>query len=98
MKSSGRWRYSFLPVRFIIFDGRLIFLLIFTMVYPRQSTLVITLLVIFIFWLAERAGYTTPQALRFVRGWVAGPVRYAQSPLRRRSMSDFSGVGTKWMD
>lgn len=85
------WRYSWLDGRFIIFDARLAILIVLCVFFPHKAVYILTVVTAAVFWFIDKRGLSTPQALRFVRSWLAGPNRYACPTLKRRRLIDYGG-------
>jgi intracellular multiplication protein IcmT len=86
------WRDSMRVVRFFNFDARLSLLVPILLLYPRISTLVLTVVMIAVFYTLERYGLTFPAALRAIRVWMVGPDRAAWPFYRTRRMRDFGAT------
>lgn len=88
------WRDSMRPARFFIFDARSALFLAILLVYPRPSTFMLFVIILFFFYLLERVGLTFEAALRRMRSWLAGNERPAVIWTARRRMIDFGGGGS----
>ena len=82
------WRDSARPVRFWIFDWRLLVALVIWIFWPSLVTTSVVLLLIAVFRFAEARGYRLEAALRAMRARFAGR-RHALQPSRLRSFVDF---------
>ncbi len=82
------WRDSARPVRFWIFDWRLLVALVIWIFWPSLITTSVVLLLIAVFRFAEARGYRLEAALRAMRARFAGR-RHALQPSRSRSFVDF---------
>ena len=82
------WRDSARPVRIYVFDARLLLPAALLVLWPNTVTLVILLVLMIAFRIAEARGYRLAAALRAVRARLAGR-REALSPVRRRRFVDF---------
>ena len=82
------WRDSARPVRFWIFDWRLLVALVIWIFWPSLITTSVVLLLIAVFRFAEARGYRLEAALRAMRARFAGH-RRALQPSRLRSFVDF---------
>ena len=82
------WRDSGRPVRFWIFDWRLLVALVIWIFWPSLATTSVVLLLIAAFRFAEARGYRLEAALRALRALCAGR-RHALQPSRSRSFVDF---------
>ena len=82
------WRDSARPVRFWIFDWRLLVALVIWIFWPSLITTSVVLLLIAVFRFAEARGYRLEAALRAMRARFAGR-RRALQPSRSRSFVDF---------
>ncbi|WEX91553.1 IcmT/TraK family protein (plasmid) [Sinorhizobium garamanticum] len=76
-KKRNHWRESMRGPRLMIFDARLVFFFLLLTVHLAVWTALLLLAAIGVFWLAERAGYRLPGALRTVRATIAGVRRPA---------------------
>lgn len=82
------WRDSARPVRFWIFDWRLLVALVIWIFWPSIITTSVVVLLIAAFRFAEARGYRLEAALRALRALSAGR-RHALQPSRSRSFVDF---------
>ena len=82
------WRDSARPVRFWIFDWRLLVALVIWLFWPSLATTSVVLVLIAAFRFAEARGYRLEAALRALRARSAGR-RRALQPSHSRSFVDF---------
>ena len=82
------WRDSGRPVRFWIFDWRLLVAFVIWIFWPSIITTAAAVSLITVLRFAEARGYRLEAALRAVRARSAGR-RHALQPSRSRSFVDF---------
>ena len=80
------------PARFFALDARAAFPIVLLLFNLRIWTLVLTIVVISLFWIGERFGLRFEAALRAVRAWLVVPHRPAQAFQLNRRMVDLSGI------
>lgn len=83
------WRESMKPSKFLIFDGRVVLVIVPTFVYMRMWTLGIAIATMFIFWLFERKGVRADAIVRFLRSKIVGNKRSARGIHEERPAVDF---------
>lgn len=88
-KMLWHWRDSMRVVRFFGFDARLGLLVPVMLLYPRLSTLILTIVAVIVFYMLERYGLTFPAAFRSLRVWIIGSDRDAWPTGRRRKFVDY---------
>lgn len=71
------WRDTMRPARFFMFDARAALMVMFVLIHPRTSTLILFVVVMFLFYILERMGLTFEAALRKMRAWLCGNNRPA---------------------
>ncbi len=74
-KLGTHWRDSMRPIRFFSFDARVAFLIPVWLVYLRWSTIILSVIVFYVFKMLENKGLTFPAALRALRVWLFGRAR-----------------------
>ncbi len=74
-KLNWHWRDTMRTIRFVGFDARVSFLIPVWLVYLRTSTIILTIIVFYIFRTLEKKGLTFPAALRALRVWLIGNER-----------------------
>lgn len=83
------WRNSQKPIRFFMLDARCFASVVLFLFHARLWTLVLTLIVMFVFWVMETRGLTFEASLRAMRCWLLGRRRPANNRLAARSLKDF---------
>ena len=83
------WRNSMRPTRFFAFDSRAALAILLVIVHIREWTIVLAIVTMAAFWLAERRGYGLEAALRRVRAILLGPRRPATVFSARRTLNDY---------
>jgi len=86
IKDENFWRVTALPPRFLIVDARAVIAAPPLLFHARPVTLVYFIVVMGIFWLLERRGYTVPVALRMLRVLIGGLFRFPIS-IRRHEQN-----------
>ena len=86
--SEVSWRDTMRPVRFYLFDARLLVLFVIWIFIPSWWTTGLVILAMAVFRMAEARGYRFRAALRAVRARAAGE-RRALYPERLRRFVDF---------
>ncbi len=71
-KLNWHWRDSMRTIRFFSFDARCAILVPVWLLYLRWSTIIISIIVFYIFRYLENKGLTFPTALRALRCWMVG--------------------------
>ena len=86
--SQSTWRDTARPLRFFIFDARVLWALLIWAGQMRLETFVLALLGMSFFAVIELFGLTPMAALRYAKNALAGPARPLISPYdaRRRSL------------
>jgi intracellular multiplication protein IcmT len=83
------WRNTQKQARFFSLDARAFTAIFLFLVHARLWTFVLAIVVMLIFWILERAGFTFEAALRALRSWLLGRRRPATLRGRRRYWVDF---------
>lgn len=83
------WRDSMRIVRFFNFDGRCAILVPIWLLYLRTSTLILTVIVLFIFNYLEKKGLSFPAALRALRVYCIGRYRPGTPGVLRHKFIDY---------
>ena len=83
------WRNSMRPTRFFAFDSKAVLGILLVIIHIRMWTFVLALVVIGVFWLAERAGYSFEAAFRRLRVLILGPKRPAVALRAKRRLLDY---------
>ena len=74
-KLNWHWRDSMRTIRFFGWDARCAFLVPVWLVYLRTSTIILSIVVFYIFKFLENKGLTFPAAIRNLRSWIVGRSR-----------------------
>ena len=88
-KVNWHWRNSMRPVRFFAFDARAALPLPILLIYPRTSTIILTVLTLIVFRYLENKGLTVPAALRNFRSWVVGKNRPGWRTVHKKKFIDY---------
>ncbi len=80
------------PARFFALDARAAFPIVLLLFHFTIWTLVLTFVVIALFWIGERFGLRFEASLRAVRAWLVVPHRPARAFQLNRRMVDLSGI------
>jgi hypothetical protein len=83
------WRETMKPARFLIFDGRVVLVLIPAVMHFRVWTLILALITMMVFWYFDRKGVPTNSILRFARAKLIGRKRTARGVFEERTAIDF---------
>lgn len=83
------WRNTMRPVRFFNFDVKAAIPFIFLLFYFRIVTIVISIVVLFLFWILEKRGLTFDAAMRATRVYMFGDFRPGLMSFRFRKMKDY---------
>lgn len=83
------WRETMKPAKFLIFDGRVVLVLVPAFMHLRVWTLIIAIAVMFTFWWFERKGISADSILRFIRAKFVGRRRTARGIFEERTAIDF---------
>jgi len=84
------WRDTYKPARFFMLDARLAYVLLPALLHIRWWTLAALVIVAGVmFHVERRRGLHLEAAFRFLRRSLAGPLRPARNPVRRRGLADY---------
>lgn len=83
------WRETMKPAKFLIFDVRVVLVLIPAFMHLRYWTLILAIATMFIFWWFDRKGVSTDSILRFLRARLIGRKRSARGVHEERTAVDF---------
>ncbi len=83
------WRNTMRPVRFFGFDARASIIAPILLFYPRVSTVIFSLMLLFLFRQLERRGLSFPAALRAFRAWVIGKYRPGWVSAQKSTFKDY---------
>lgn len=90
------WRETHKQPRFLIFDGRIVVVLLTVILYVRIWTILLALSVMIVLFIFDRKGVPADSILRFMRSWVVGRRRSARGATAERLPVDF-GFETRAM-
>jgi len=90
------WRETHRQPRFLVFDGRLVILILLALMHIRPWTVVAVLTVMLILFYFERKGVSADSILRFLRSNLVGRYRSARGYDAERRPTDY-GFETKAM-
>ncbi|CAN0597803.1 unnamed protein product, partial [Laminaria digitata] len=76
--------------KFLIFEGRVVFVLLPTFIHMRLWTISIAVFTMFMFWWFDRKGVSTDAIIRFLKSKLIGKKRTARGVYEERSAIDFS--------
>lgn len=88
-KLNWHWRDTMRTVRFLGFDARVAILVPVWLVYLRTSTIILSIIIFYIFKFLENKGLTFPAALRALRGWLTGTNRPSVPGLHNHKFVDY---------
>ncbi len=88
-KMNWHWRNSMRVVRFFAFDARAAMPIPVLLVYLRFSTVILTIITLFVFRFLENKGLTVPAAMRNLRSWIVGMERPGWVSSQRRKFIDY---------
>ena len=83
------WRETHRQPRFMMFDGRLVVVLLVCVMHIRPWTIALALSTIAILWFFDRKGVSADSILRFLRARLVGSRRTARGFAAERSAVDF---------
>ena len=83
------WRITHRQPRFILFDGRVVVLLLLTVMHIRLWTIGLSLIAMLVLWYFERKNISADSILRYLRARLVGPKRSARGFAAERSVVDF---------
>lgn len=83
------WRETHKQPRFLIFDGRLVFLILVVLMHLRFWTACVAIAAMFILFFFERKGVSADSILRFIRARIVGSKRTARGVQAERKPVDF---------
>ena len=90
------WRETMKPARFLIFDGRVVLVLVPTFMHLRIWTILLAMTTMMTFWWFDRKGISANSILRFVRSRFIGKRRTARGPHEERTAVDFACEMDAW--
>jgi intracellular multiplication protein IcmT len=83
------WRETMKPAKFLIFDGRVVLVLVPAFMHLRYWTLITAIITMFVFWYFDRKGVSANSILRFLRSKLIGRKRSARGVHEERTAVDF---------
>jgi len=83
------WRESMKPAKFLIFDGRVVLVLVPAFMHLRFWTLLLSMAAMAMFWWFDRKGVSADSIMRFLRARIIGPKRTARGVFEERTAVDF---------
>lgn len=92
------WRETHKPVRFLIFDGRIVVILLLLVMHPRWWTLFLAISVFVVLAFFDRKGISADSILRAIRSAIVGRRRSARGPQEERCAVDYGFETQAMMD
>lgn len=83
------WRETMRPAKFLIFDGRVVLVIVPAFMHLRIWTLLLAIITMFVFWWFERKGISADSIIRFLRTKLIGKKRTARGVFEERLAVDF---------
>ena len=83
------WRETHKRPRFLIFDGRIVALLLLMIMHMRIWTFALVVIAMLVLWFFERKGVSADSIVRFLRSSIVGRRRTARGPHAERMPVDF---------
>lgn len=83
------WRETHKPGKFLMFDGRVVVVLILMVMHIRPWTIVLAFSVMGVLYYFDRKGVSTDSILRFLRARIVGRKRSARGVHEERVPVDF---------
>lgn len=81
VRNEAHWRDSARPIRFFIWDGKLVFPFVLPLMYPRSMwTWIIAAVAIVFFSILNRYGFSPIVFLRWLRSTIAGSRKLVDPP------------------
>ncbi|WP_411840069.1 IcmT/TraK family protein [Paracoccus sp. ME4] len=87
--SSLYWRETHRQPRFLIFDGRIVVLLLVAIMHFRVWTILLALIAALVLWFFDRKGISADSIFRYLRARLVGRKRSARGPSAERTAVDF---------
>ena len=88
--SSLFWRETHKPAKFLIFEGRVVTVLLLAVMHFRVWTVCLALVTMAVFWWFDRKGIPVDAILRYVRSRIVGNRRSARGLHEERLAVDFA--------
>lgn len=83
------WRETHKPGKFLIFEGRVVIVLLLMVMHIRPWTITLALSVMGILWYFDQKGVSADSILRYLRARLVGRKRSAQGVHAQRVATDF---------
>ena len=83
------WRETHRQPKFMIFDWRIVILLLLMVMHIKVWTILLVVIAIFILWWFGRKGVSPDSIIRFLRATLVGRKRTARGPGAERLAVDF---------
>jgi predicted acetyltransferase len=84
------WRETHKPSKLLIFDGRVVVLLLLALMHMRIWTVALAFFAMFILWWFDRKGVPADAIVRFLRSAIVGRKRSARGLHEERTAVTFS--------
>ena len=83
------WRETMKNGKFLIFEGRVVFVILPTFIHMRLWTLFIAIFTMLVFWWFDRKGVSTDSIVRYLKSRIIGKKRSARGVFEERTAIDF---------
>jgi len=83
------WRETHKPGKFLIFEGRVVIVLLLMVMHIRPWTITLALCVMGVLWYFDRKGVSADSILRYLRARLVGRKRSARGVYAERISVDF---------
>jgi len=83
------WRETHKPGKFLMFEGRVVIVLLLMVMHIRPWTIALSLSVMGVLWYFERKGVSADSILRYIRARIVGRKRSARGVHAERLAVDF---------
>lgn len=83
------WRETMKPAKFLIFDSRVVLVLVPAFMHLRLWTFCLSIFTMGVFWWFDRKGISANSILRFLRSRLIGKKRTARGVFEERTAVDF---------
>lgn len=83
------WRETHKPGKFLIFEGRVVIVLLLMVMHIRPWTITLALFVMGVLWYFDRKGVSADSILRYLRARIVGRKRSARGVHAERVAVDF---------
>lgn len=88
------WRETHKQPRFLIFDGRIVILLLIAIMHFRFWTISLAITAAFVLWFFDRKGISADSIVRYLRARLVGRKRSARGLAAERRAVDFGFEST----